>query len=176
MEIHDLTTETREEGRGKSKKIHWHLFWLFVLFSSLISRPSSLWAATPDGYVVKVESSTVYLDWGKASGVAAGDQFKVYRQGEPLKHPVTGEILGHSEQNLGQGVIDNVEDKFSTGKLIETKGAVKAGDRTRRLERDEGRETREEASSNSALVSRPSSLPSVPKELWRSEPIKHEAT
>src|SRR5258706_9918419 len=105
-----------------------------TLFYFLSLLPSPLGAVVPDGYVVKVDSATVYLDWGKASGVAAGDQFKVYRQGEPLKHPVTGEVLGHAEQDLGQGVVDNVEDKFSTGKLIETKGAVKAGERTRPLQ------------------------------------------
>src|SRR5258708_38110695 len=113
MEIHHISEQAA--GRRKSTTS--------LLTASCLLLAISCLAAVPDGYVVKVESATVYLDWGKASGVAAGDQFKVYRQGEPLKHPVTGEVLGHTEQDLGQGVLDNVEDKFSTGKLIETKGA-----------------------------------------------------
>src|SRR5882724_3160563 len=112
MEIHPMT---RAEIRNQRPERH---PWIAVfLLSALCFLLSDLNAAVPDGYVVKVDSTTVYLDWGKASGVAAGDQFKVYREGEPLKHPVTGEILGKSETDMGQGVIDAIEEKFSTGKL-----------------------------------------------------------
>src|SRR5437016_2102823 len=131
MEIHHLNPQQTADSKKQRAKII-PLSLLFAICSLLSAMPSA--AVVADGYVVKVESSTVYLDWGKASGVAAGDQFKVYRPGEPLKHPVTGEVLGHAEQEMGQGVLDNIEDKFSTGKLIETKGAVKAGDRARHIE------------------------------------------
>jgi hypothetical protein len=66
------------------------------LLSSLVARPSCTFGTVPDGYVVKVDSSTVYLDWGKSSGVQPGDSFKIFREGEALKHPVTGEVLGHA--------------------------------------------------------------------------------
>jgi hypothetical protein len=129
----------------------------------------TLYAAVPDGYVVKVDSTTVYLDWGKSSGVQMGDSFKVYRAGEPLKHPVTGEILGQTEMDLGQGVLDHLEEKFSTGKLVEIKGDIKPGDRTRHIESAETQVPVAESS--------PSSAPAiVPKELWRSEALEHEAT
>src|SRR5437660_3953141 len=122
MEIHDLRQETSDERRVmRNEKII-----AIALLALLITHPSSL-GAIADGYVVKADSATVYLDWGKSSGVAAGDQFSIYRSGEPLKHPVTGEILGQSEENLGQGVVDHVEGKFSTGKLVETKGLIKPG-------------------------------------------------
>ena len=41
----------------------------------------------PEGYVVSVDSATVYLDWGTATDVQTGDRFDLYREGEPLKHP-----------------------------------------------------------------------------------------
>src|ERR1019366_5135418 len=78
-------------------------------------------AAVPDGYVVKADSAAVYLDWGKTSEVKSGDTFLIYRQKGELKHPVTGEVLGHAEENVGSGLIDHIEDKFSVGSLIEGK-------------------------------------------------------
>jgi len=35
-------------------------------------------AGVPDGYVVRVESASVYLDWGEPSGVKPGDRFSAY--------------------------------------------------------------------------------------------------
>src|SRR5579864_9466412 len=78
-----------------------------------ISLTHPVFAAVPDGYVVKVDSSTLYLDWGKSSGAKPGDRFTVYREGEALKHPVTGEVLGHAQRTLGSGSLQTVEDKFS---------------------------------------------------------------
>jgi hypothetical protein len=176
MEIHDIESVLRDQGSVHSQQRTANRCRALLcpvpcalLIAFLCAVPCSLIAAVPDGYVVKVESSTVYLDWGKASGVAAGDQFSVYRQGEPLKHPVTGEILGKTEETLGQGVIDHMDEKFSTGKLIETKGAVKAGDRTRRLE------TLPAAVPAVSAATAASAVAAAPTELWRSEPIKHEA-
>ena len=110
----------------------------------------------------------MYLDWGKASGVQSGDQFKVYRPGETLKHPVTGEILGQAEVALGQGILSTVEDKYSTGKLVETPGDIKAGDRTRYLQAS----APVVATTASVNVAVPAN---VPKELWRSESLGSEA-
>ena len=137
---------------------------LLLLFAFCILS-SALRAATPDGYIVKVDSATVYLDWGKTSGVAPGDPFKMYRAGEPLKHPVTGEILGQTEIDLGQGVVDRLEDKYSTGKMVDIHGDLKAGDRTRYVE-------------SAVPVPAVSTAPAIviPKEIWRSESLKSEAS
>ena len=134
------------------------------LFFTLFALSNSVRGAVPDGYVVKADSTTVYLDWGKASGVQAGDQFKIYRAGEPLKHPVTGEVLGQTEIDLGGGAVDNVEDKFSIGKLMESKGDIKPGDRTRHVE-----------TAPVVQVSTAASAPAGPKELWRSDALPNEA-
>jgi hypothetical protein len=140
----------------------------------LILLPALSLAAVPDGYVVKMESSTVYLDWGKSSGVQVGDSFALYRLGETLKHPVTGEVLGQPEENLGQGVIERVEEKFSLGKMLGVQGAARAGDRTRR---------RESAPPASAAASGPAAATAMaagggetPRELWRSESLGRFAT
>lgn len=139
----------------------------------LLSALSWTLASVTDGYVVKVESATVYLDWGATSGVALGDQFEIYREGEELKHPVTGASLGRSESVLGQGVLESIQKKVSTGKLFQSKQDLKAGDRTRH-------KAAAPAAAQPTVVPAALGLASVmvpllPKETWRSEPIKQEA-
>ncbi len=175
MEVHHLEeVGVRSEVSGMMKK---NKLLVLTALSYLLTPISYLHCAVPDGYVVKVASTTVYLDWGKASGVQAGDQFKVYRAGEALKHPVTGEVLGNSETELGQGILSSIEEKFSTGKLVETKGDIKPGDRTRCVEETRRQELGVRTESGIPVVNPQSSLLTpIPKELWRSESIKHEAS
>src|SRR5690242_2570516 len=124
MEIHNI--KGRAMSNEQREKIGWMAV-MMLLVSSLFPRPSY---STADGYVVKADSATVYLDWGKTADVKSGDSFTVYREKGELKHPVTGEVLGKAEENVGSGVLDHVEDKFSVGTLIEGKGMVATGDRT----------------------------------------------
>jgi hypothetical protein len=88
-----------------------------------------------DGYVVKVEGNAAYLDWGKTSGVRAGDVFDVFRVQPPLKHPVSGESLGSPEEKVGSGAVQSVEAKFSRATLNGTPSGVLTGDRTRWVSR-----------------------------------------
>jgi hypothetical protein len=97
----------------------------------LLAASGSLFAAAPDGYVVRVDSAIAYLDWGKASGVSVNQEFNVYRPGVELKHPVTGEVLGKTEEAVGQGIVQSVEEKYSIGQILEHSSAWKIGDRTR---------------------------------------------
>ncbi|HVO32965.1 MAG TPA: FG-GAP-like repeat-containing protein [Elusimicrobiota bacterium] len=119
-------------------------------------------AAVADGYVVKIDSPTIYLDWGQTSGLSVGDRFTVYRPGGELRHPVTGEVLGHAEKAVGSGMIESIQDKFSTGRLIEDHG-IQVGDRSRW---NEASPPPAPAPGASAAPTR-STLP----EIWRSKPI-----
>jgi hypothetical protein len=74
-------------------------------------------AFAQEGYVVKTTADGLYLDLGKASGAKSGDRFTVYKEGENLKHPVTGENLGAEETTLAGGTIVEVREKYSIGKL-----------------------------------------------------------
>jgi hypothetical protein len=164
VEIHHLVKRgVRGEG-GVGKLLPFITLASFIAPLTLL--PSPLGAVLADGYVVKVDSATVYLDWGKSSGVKEGDQFKIYRAGEPLKHPVTGEILGQTEVDLGQGVLDHLDEKFSSGKLVQSNGTIKGGDRTRLME---------PAAAPPPVAAPAPAGPAVPKELWRSDAIGHEA-
>lgn len=90
---------------------------------------AAAFAAAP-GYVVKAEGGKVYLDFGQASGAAPGTTFTIYKEGEELKHPVTGESLGREEVLVAEGVIDEVREKYSIGSLKNSAGAA-AGQRVR---------------------------------------------
>jgi hypothetical protein len=132
--------------------------------------PVRLSAAVADGYVVRVENKTIYLDWGKSSGVKPGDGFRLYRKGAALKHPVTGALLGHAEEAAGTGEIEKVEEKFSIGSLILPVGTPRVGDRTGWLPPDDAQSAPEAAS----VSPEADLLPEVPalSELWRSEPLE----
>lgn len=160
MEIHDLKKTAQR----------------CLIISVLAIGASPLWAVS-DGYVVKADNGSVFLDWGQASGVAVGDQFDVYHEGEELKHPVTGASLGKAQTVLTSGVLESIQEKFSTAKLLDNKAVVKAGDRTRH----KSSAAPVPAAAAPAGVPTPAnaspvSATPVPKELWRSAPISREAT
>lgn len=86
-----------------------------------------------EGTVVAVEGRQVYLDLTEKEGAFSGMELLVYRKGDPFRHPLSGQIMGHYEEDLGWVRIIEVRDRFSTARLTtETgKGAVKAGDGVR---------------------------------------------
>ena len=60
--------------------------------------PKLVWQAK----VIMEKDGAVYINAGALSGVANGDVFAVYRQGEELKDPDTGLSLGSVEEKVGQ--------------------------------------------------------------------------
>ncbi|MBI3553912.1 MAG: hypothetical protein HY077_15560 [Elusimicrobia bacterium] len=103
----------------------------------LLWLPNPLSAQTPaptpvpySGYVVKVDSSVVYLDLAAQNGASAGQAFTVYTEGEELKHPVTGQSLGRLENKVAEGSIKEVLPMYSIGALS-SPAEVKAGMRAR---------------------------------------------
>lgn len=83
-----------------------------------------------EGYVVKVDGKSVYLDKGRGPA-AVGRRFSVYTQGEELKHPVTGESLGQVKNTVAKGVISEVQEKYSVGLLESGEDKVQPGQRIR---------------------------------------------
>jgi hypothetical protein len=83
------------------------------------------------GYVVRVDSASVWLDLTAADGAAPGRAFEVYVEGPELKHPITGASLGRVRNAIAKGAITDVSDKFSTGALVPAVAGVKAGQHAR---------------------------------------------
>lgn len=101
-----------------------------LLLPILLCLPSAARAEAP-GYVVRVDSSAVYLDFGKDSGAAPGRGFLIYKEGEELRHPVTGASLGRVEETVAEGRITEVRDSYSIGVLFSSPGTPSPGRRVR---------------------------------------------
>ncbi|TPI42589.1 hypothetical protein FJW07_01205 [Mesorhizobium sp. B3-1-9] len=56
----------------------------------------------------------VALNVGKDDGVEVGHDYIVYRQGEEVLDPDTGESLGIFEEVIGRGVVTYVQDRIAT--------------------------------------------------------------
>lgn len=73
------------------------------------------------GYVVYVKGKQLYTDLTEQSGVTPGNSVIIYREGEELKHPVTGAVLGRAEDEIGRARIVEVGDKTSVAEITEVK-------------------------------------------------------
>lgn len=75
--------------------------------------------------VIARDGDEVWISRGADAGYAPGERLKIYSgDGEPLLHPITGEVLGTREKLLGIIEIADTRPKFSTGKIIEETGGT----------------------------------------------------
>jgi TolB-like protein len=72
-----------------------------------------------EGYVVNRHGNTVTIDLGKLAGVKKTMKFIVFREGQIIKHPKTGEVLDVEHIQTGIIEIDRVRKKISTGTIID---------------------------------------------------------
>lgn len=71
-----------------------------------------------EGLVVKVDGDKVYIDLGRQDGIEKGQEFKVFVEGELIKHPVTGEIMG--TDRIEKAII-KVEDVLTSMSVCQLK-------------------------------------------------------
>lgn len=82
------------------------------------------------GDVIEVQGRRVTLALGRRDGIQPGLELAVYREGRELRHPRTGEVLGRTEEPLGQATVTEVLEAYS----IATAGGtapIRSGDRVR---------------------------------------------
>ncbi len=80
------------------------------------------------GKIAKVDGATVFVNVGSEAGVQVGDEFDVYRVGDVIKDPDTGEVLGTNETKVGRVRITAVRGpRLSTAAVTDGSG-FKAGD------------------------------------------------
>jgi TolB-like protein len=82
------------------------------------------------GTVIKVETSEFMVDLGEDKGLKKGMKVVVFKEGEEIKHPVTGELLGRKTTKLGEIILKDVQTKFGTGEAVgEKEGTIEVGDK-----------------------------------------------
>jgi curli biogenesis system outer membrane secretion channel CsgG len=69
--------------------------------------------------------NTVTINRGEGAGVAEGNVFNVFAQGDELKDPDTGEVLGREEVKVGKVKISQVNPKTSLAEILEDTGIDK---------------------------------------------------
>jgi TolB-like protein len=83
------------------------------------------------GTVIKVETSgSIMVDLGEDRGLKKGMKVVVFKEGEVIKHPVTGEVLGYKSTKLVELIMKDVQAKFGIGEVVgENKGTIEVGDK-----------------------------------------------
>ena len=85
-----------------------------------------------EGAVVSANGRDVRINLGKKKGLLPGMVVAITREGKELYHPVTKEVLGKYEEDMGRLELKEVGDDNASGLLVgEKKGDIKAGDRVR---------------------------------------------
>lgn len=82
-----------------------------------------------DGIVVQVEKEKIFVDIGAIQGIRKDMKCVIYRDEEPIKHPVTGEVLGRKTRELGSVTLREVYDKMSEAIVLAKGVDIKVGDR-----------------------------------------------
>lgn len=82
-----------------------------------------------DGMVVQVEREKLYVDIGARQGIKKDTKCIVYRDEEPVKHPITGEVLGYKTREVGSVILREVYDKMSEAVVVAKNIDIRIGDR-----------------------------------------------
>ena len=86
-----------------------------------------------EGLVIGFEGDLILIDRGTAEGVVQGMELDVFREGEEFKHPLTQEILGRMDKDLGMVRVLHVHERYAEATVIKKaeKAGFRKGDRAR---------------------------------------------
>jgi hypothetical protein len=88
---------------------------------------------TLQGSVVGIDGDRILIDLGSRQKIYQGMELQVYREGEDVKHPVSGQILGKRDRRLGLLRVVEVKEGFSEATAISRQegSTITAGDLVR---------------------------------------------
>jgi len=83
------------------------------------------------GTVIRIDGGGIMLDIGRNGGIKKGIKCIIYREGNEIKHPVTGEVLGKETSIIGQMLVTDPFDKYSSGHVLKTEPGqiIQVGDK-----------------------------------------------
>lgn len=73
------------------------------------------------GYVIRVDGSKVVLDLGYTHGIKKGIKCHVYREGAPLVHPITGEVISKTITEICEVQVTELFDVYSVAEITKPK-------------------------------------------------------
>jgi hypothetical protein len=71
-----------------------------------------------EGLVVKTEGKSVFIDLGSKQAIKKYMRLMLFREGEVLKHPLTGKVLGAPTETLGEARVEMVFEELSQATLL----------------------------------------------------------
>ncbi|WP_304118232.1 CsgG/HfaB family protein, partial [Phascolarctobacterium succinatutens] len=84
------------------------------------------------GVVAAVNNDKIYIDLGSDAGAHVGEKYIVFREGNVVTHPVTGEIIAVEENYFAQLKVVEVNSNYSVCEIVKAKKAVQKGDKIKR--------------------------------------------
>jgi len=84
-----------------------------------------------EGRVVFREANQLRLDLGGKTQAVPGVLFSVLRLGPPFFHPLTQEIMGYSESEIGTIQLDETSGESFLGIVVQENDPIKVGDKFR---------------------------------------------
>jgi hypothetical protein len=83
------------------------------------------------GYVVYVDTTRIVVDLSAGDGLRVGSLISLRRDKIPIVHPVTGELLGELDEEVGTARIVELRDKFSVAEIqaVATGSQIQVKDR-----------------------------------------------
>jgi TolB-like protein len=76
------------------------------------------------GLIIQSDGETLTFDIGTARGLKRGMKCVLYREGEEIRHPVSGAVLGKKTKELGIAKVVEVYDSFSTAQVLSLNNGV----------------------------------------------------
>src|SRR5262249_55671349 len=72
--------------------------------------------------IVAVDGPTVRLEGSGVSALRPGLELVAYRKGEPFRHPITNQVLGHAEEEVATLVVTEVAGDGAIARIAATEG------------------------------------------------------
>jgi hypothetical protein len=78
-----------------------------------------------EGLIIKKEGEVILIDLGNNKNIKPDMGLILFREGEEIKHPVSGAFLGSESIELGVAKVDNVYDEFARAIITDKEKAIK---------------------------------------------------
>lgn len=82
---------------------------------------------TTDNRIMMAEGDTVFCEMLQLAEARPGDAFNLVEVGHPVRHPLSGEIIGHQVATLGSLVIVSADQNVATGKITSSFREIRRG-------------------------------------------------
>ncbi len=76
-----------------------------------------------EGIILKKDGRAVLIDLGSDKKIKKGMSLILFREGEDIRHPATGKVLGSEPEELGEAKVNRVHKEFSRAVIMKGKPA-----------------------------------------------------